>query len=160
MCRRKDSPRPNIRGVLQPTYSNQIGEWQIERLPKLETFGITHKGVEILRELLRSQSYQLIDVAPGSYDYDNLGRLPNGQIVVIDPGAVQKLNYNPAQLAKGGIDLSSENELLVQNNGQSIKFHIDPAQLQELQNSLGFVPVIINIQPMNNVREFLGITDV
>ncbi len=38
------------------------------------------------------------------------------------------------------------------------QFHIDPAMLQQLQNSPGFMPVIINIQPMNNLPEFLGLS--
>ena len=31
--------------------------------------------------------------------------------------------------------------------------------LEQLQNAPGFVPVIINIQPMNDLRLFLGIKD-
>ncbi len=58
---------------------------------------------------------------------------------------------------KGGIDLTSDKALTVQNNGQGIKFHIDPAQLEQLQNAPGFVPVIINIQPMTDIRTFLGL---
>lgn len=67
---------------------------------------------------------------------------------------------NKAMITKsGGIDLTSDKALSVQNNGQGIRFHIDPAQLQELQNAPGFVPVIINIQPLNNLKLFLGIDD-
>ena len=44
-----------------------------------------------------------------------------------------------------------------QNTGEGIKFHLDPAQLAQLQNAEGFVPVIISMQPMVNVRKFLGI---
>ncbi len=57
----------------------------------------------------------------------------------------------------GGIDLTSDTALSVQNNGQSIQFHIDPAQFEQLQNAPGFVPVIINIQPMTNIHTFLGL---
>jgi len=61
---------------------------------------------------------------------------------------------------KGGIDLSPANmNLQTQNGGKAIKFHLDPAQFQQLQNAPGFVPVIINIQPMTNLRMFLGLTD-
>ena len=60
----------------------------------------------------------------------------------------------------GGIDLTPANmNLQTQNNGGSIQFHLDSAQLQQLQNASGFVPVIINIQPMTNLRVFLGLTD-
>ena len=57
---------------------------------------------------------------------------------------------------KGGIDFTTNRTPLeVQNAGEGIKFHIDPAMLQQLQNAPGFVPVIINIQPMTNLTEFL-----
>ena len=63
-----------------------------------------------------------------------------------------------AQGDKGGIDLTPSNmNLQTQNNGGGIKFHLDPAMLQQLQNAPGFVPVIINIQPMTDLREFLGL---
>lgn len=60
---------------------------------------------------------------------------------------------------RGGIDFNS-NKMNLQvkgNKSVGIKFYIDPAQLAQLQNAPGFTPVIINIQPMNNLREFLGI---
>jgi hypothetical protein len=58
----------------------------------------------------------------------------------------------------GGIDLTPANmDLQTQNNGGEIKFHLNPAQLAQLQNAPGFVPVIINIQPINNLRVFLGL---
>ena len=60
----------------------------------------------------------------------------------------------------GGIDLTHINmNLQTQNSGEGIKFHLDPAQLAQLQNAPGFVPVIINIQPMTNLRTFLGLAD-
>jgi len=59
---------------------------------------------------------------------------------------------------KGGIDLTAANmNLQTQSNGGEIKFHLDPAMLQQLQNAPGFVPVIINIQPMTSLRQFLGL---
>jgi len=83
-------------------------------------------------------------------------------------GTVFTVRFRPADNAQliiskkwgpGGIDLTSDKALTVQNNGQGIKFHIDPAMLQQLQNAPGFVPVIISIQPMNNLRQFLGLND-
>ena len=66
-----------------------------------------------------------------------------------------------AQIANpeyGGIDLTPANmHLLTQNNGETIKFHINPAMLKQLQNAPGFVPVIISIQPMTNLRQFLSV---
>ena len=70
-----------------------------------------------------------------------------------------------AQLGKGGIDLTPANMNLqtkmdsrVRGNDKGIQFHIDHAMLQQLQNASGFVPVIINIQPMTDLRQFLGVS--
>ena len=60
-------------------------------------------------------------------------------------------------IRKGGIDLTPANmNLQIQNEGGEIKFHLDPAMLQQLQNAPGFVPVIISVQPMTSLRKFLG----
>ena len=60
---------------------------------------------------------------------------------------------------RGGIDLTSDKALLVKNDvGEGIKFHLDPAVIAQLQNTPGFVPVIINIEPLDDLRLFLGIT--
>ena len=64
------------------------------------------------------------------------------------------------QQTPGGIDLTPANmNLQTRNAGERINFHMDPAMLQQLQNAPGFVPVIINIQPMTNLRVFLGLAD-
>jgi len=56
----------------------------------------------------------------------------------------------------GGIDFNSDKiNLQIQNNVGGIKFHIDPAMLEQLKNTPGFVPVIINIQPMRDLKGFL-----
>ena len=61
---------------------------------------------------------------------------------------------------KGGIDLNAvEKKLQTQNINGEIKFHIDPAMLEQLQNAPGFVPVIIDIQPMTDLRVFLGLQE-
>jgi len=49
----------------------------------------------------------------------------------------------------GGIDLTPSNmNLQTQNSSGEIKFHLDPAQLQQMQNASGFVPVIISVRPL------------
>jgi hypothetical protein len=67
-----------------------------------------------------------------------------------------------AQISKsgkrGGIDFTANRTPLeIQNSGEGIKFHMDAAMLQQLQNAPGFVPVIINIQPLKNLQQFLGV---
>ncbi len=67
-----------------------------------------------------------------------------------------------AASSPGGIDFKSDkvdSAFSVRNSGGAIKFHIDPAMLEQLQNAPGFMPVIINIQPMDNLRLFLGLID-
>jgi tetratricopeptide (TPR) repeat protein len=60
----------------------------------------------------------------------------------------------------GGIDFTANKTPLdIQNSNKGIKFYVDPAILQQLQNVSGFVPVIINIRPVNNITEFLGLND-
>jgi len=66
-----------------------------------------------------------------------------------------------AQLAKdGGIDLtpSTLNVQVKSDDNAGIKFNVDSAMLVRLQNASGFVPVIINIQPAQDLGRFLGIT--
>ncbi|MBF0489351.1 MAG: hypothetical protein HQL15_01865 [Candidatus Omnitrophica bacterium] len=63
-------------------------------------------------------------------------------------------------LKKGGIDFGSDKiNLETRNQGGEIKFHLNPAQLAQLQNVPGFTPVIISIQPMVSLRIFLGLSD-
>jgi len=71
-------------------------------------------------------------------------------------------NKDNAQLSHeyGGIDFTAnKTPLEIQHSGEGIKFHINPAMLAQLQNAPGFVPVIISIQPMINLRQFLGSND-
>ena len=77
------------------------------------------------------------------------------EILITDRAQVVNTN------TEGGIDFKPDkidNAFVAQNNGTGeIKFNIDPAMLQKLQNAPGFVPVIINIQSMTDLRLFLGV---
>jgi len=73
----------------------------------------------------------------------------------MDQGTDEAMS-SPMRGDKGGIDLTSANKSLqTQNAGEAIKFHFDPALLAQLQNAPGFVPVIIRIQPLMDLRKFL-----
>jgi hypothetical protein len=91
---------------------------------------------------------RLVDMlGTGVYNALNSGR-PQAP----DQGGVQD------KAMKGGIDLTPANNVLqTQDAGQSIKFHMDAAKLEQLQNAPGFVPVIINIQPLKSLSAFLGL---
>jgi len=57
----------------------------------------------------------------------------------------------------GGIDLTPANmKLQTQDSNGEMRFHLDLVMLQQLQNAVGFEPVIVNVQQINNVRDFLG----
>ncbi|MDE1921717.1 MAG: GGDEF domain-containing protein [Candidatus Omnitrophica bacterium] len=71
---------------------------------------------------------------------------------------------NPADNAMvatpGGIDLTAGNmPLEIRNAGSGIRLNLDPVQMARLQSAPGFVPVIVNIQPMSDLRGFLGISE-
>ena len=60
----------------------------------------------------------------------------------------------------GGIDLSTINkDLQTKYSNGEIKFHIDPAMLARLKSATGFTPVIVNMRPLRNLPEYLGLTD-
>ena len=64
---------------------------------------------------------------------------------------------SPSSVHRGGIDLTPQlMNLQTQHTAEGIKFHVDPAMLEQLQNASGFVGVIINIQPLKSLKEFLG----
>jgi len=81
-------------------------------------------------------------------------------------GALFPKDSNSA-MVNGGIDFNSNKMNLQVKTGSptgafgddkgGIKFHIDQAMLRQLQDAPGFMPVIIHIQPMTNLRAFLGI---
>lgn len=60
----------------------------------------------------------------------------------------------------GGIDFNPDRvQLELRNSGGAIVFQMDPLQLQQVKDAAGFEPVIVNIQPMPNLRAFLGMGD-
>jgi len=86
--------------------------------------------------------------------------------VVIGPYTEGPKKVEPADEAmnvreKGGIDLTPANmHLKIKNNtSEGIQFHLDPVMLAQLQNAPGFVPVIIDVQPLNDLKSFLGIVN-
>ena len=83
------------------------------------------------------------------------------KLILDNPDAEEKILRKmdkAMNVEKGGIDFTAnKTPLEIQNSGEGIKFKIDPVMLRQLQNTPGFVPVIINIQPMTDLRKFLGI---
>jgi len=78
--------------------------------------------------------------------------MPDGAMAAIDAAEISNSNQ------KGGIDFNPDKlELKIQNNGTQIVFHIDPATLQRMQNASGVLPVIIGIQSLKSLTEFMGV---
>ncbi len=58
----------------------------------------------------------------------------------------------------GGIDFTPERmSLETKGNAAGVDFKFDPAQMTQWRNTAGVTPVIVNIQPMQDLPEFLGI---
>ncbi len=89
-------------------------------------------------------------------------RSPNG---LDKTGDSALLSDNPRinvqrESKRGGIDLTSANNVLqTQNAGEGIKFHLDLAQLAQLQNAQGLTVGSITIQPLKSLSGFLGLAD-
>ncbi|MBF0571124.1 MAG: hypothetical protein HQL12_04565 [Candidatus Omnitrophica bacterium] len=97
----------------------------------------------------------------GTGNYLNVLSNTDGVFVWYDDKMNQPLDKaliaNSAQ--NGGIDLTRDKmNLQVHKERDGIGFSFDPVMLQQLQNVSGFVPVIINIQPMTDLRQFLGLS--
>ena len=101
-------------------------------------------GISYLKQLPQNEapweaSFVALSKMYGSYFIDNSG----------DKASISSLN------PEGGIDLTSDKALTVHNNGQKIKFHLDPAQMVEWQHAPGITFDIVNMHPMINVRAWL-----
>ena len=129
--------------------------WHVDGFPILiSPNGTTERGLHIISAKNRRTDYTI--PLEGAEQLFKL--VPNG-----NGNGVKETRRNAAMVGnaqkEGGIDLTPANmNLQTKNNGDEIKFHLDPAMLQQLQNAPGFVPVIINIQPLKSLQEFLGLT--
>ena len=103
----------------------------------------------------------IVEAHGGSITAANRTDGKTGAVFTVLLGAHDVITSDEAQISylskTGGIDLTSANmNLQTQNNGGAIKFHMDPAMLNQLQNAPGFVPVIISVRPLSDLRQFLG----
>ena len=90
------------------------------------------------------------------------GRIKMNEILEPIYESLERDVKDKAELAQnlGGVDLTPANmNLEIHNAGKGIKFHMNSAMLARLRNAPGFVPVIINIQPLVDLKSFLEIKD-
>jgi len=60
---------------------------------------------------------------------------------------------------KGGIDLNTSGiGIAVKNGDEKVKFLCDPGMLQQLQNASGVTPVIVGIQSLDSLQQFMGVS--
>ena len=69
-----------------------------------------------------------------------------------------------AKKTTGGIDLTPANMNLQTKmtspqagDDSGIKFHINPAMLARLRDAPGFMPVIVSVEPLKDLKRFLGV---
>jgi hypothetical protein len=182
------SPTMAVRGGEEITESNLKARFlrSIKNYVKTDNKEVIDQYLIFLISLIELQSTQefeaqeLLEMAAnysgiGMEQAENLMRYlmsPDVRAQGVDIGGtfesvVGYLRGNAAMLGnKGGIDLNPANMNLqtkmdsrFRGNDKGIKFHLTPAMLAQLQKAPGFVPVIINIQPMNDLRKFLGLND-
>ncbi|MDO8675766.1 MAG: hypothetical protein Q7K71_06610 [Candidatus Omnitrophota bacterium] len=106
-------------------------------------------------------------VKPLSDEHWGLLGVGNENLIVLRDQAIKSVMSK--QSGPGGIDFKSdkvdsafeikrEPEQMGTRNEYMSPF-VDPVMLEQLQNAPGFVPVIINIQPMTDLRMFLGLQE-
>ncbi|NBO18070.1 MAG: hypothetical protein EBV03_02380 [Proteobacteria bacterium] len=78
--------RPAIAQVLQATKSQKLGALRLELLPRLNTRGVELKHIRMLEKGLKENGYRFSDPKP-----ENIGLLPDGTPVILDPGSVDAL---------------------------------------------------------------------
>ncbi len=143
---------PNWSGIVEAVYRDGLPGVIVDltkndgRLGTLKT--------KILKQVWPQE---IPDVLSG-YEMDLDGLLNSiGQNVVNGSDPVIK-DANKAMTATGGIDLSaaSMNAKTRQDGPGQIQFHFDPAQMAQLQNASGLLPVIVSILPLTDLHGFLS----
>jgi len=103
-------------------------------------------GGRPMRDVIQEEIFR---TAPGAYKNH-----------LLDHTLVESNFYGQIQAtaAKGGIDFDpGKMDLSTRDPGEGIAFKTDPAMLAQWQDVPGFVPVIVGIAPMDDLRNFLGI---
>jgi len=79
-----------------------------------------------------------------------------------DKAAVAKSNEGGIDLTPANMDVQIKKEIASSlgstprnDTSEGIKFHLDPAMLEQLQNATGFSPVIVDVRPLKSLSEFL-----
>ncbi len=82
---------------------------------------------------------------------------PSVGVEVIDNAMKSKelpASNDEEQASYGGIDLNTI-ALNISNSGQNIRLNMTPELLENTRNAAGLAPVVINILPLSNLKDFL-----
>ena len=133
---------PNLQSYLQPGYIGPLKG-------KADLYDINGRSVD----LPPSQFVLVLEKQSEAQARDKAQ-------LALNNGRAMNINGATKTSKRGGIDLTPGNmNLQTRNAGEEIKFHMDPVMLRKLQNAPGFVPYIIDIQPLTDLRGFLGIKE-
>ncbi len=91
------------------------------------------------------------------YSSNFWGKVPEYYASVTTPGGIDLTSANMNLQTKMDSRFRGNDSGGFGDDKQGIKFYLDSATLEQLQNAPGFVPVIISVQPMTDLRKFLGI---
>jgi len=87
--------RPKVGEMLQAKETKHIGGWTVEKLPFASAGEVTVGDIAKIKKSLARKGFTLGD------DFaDNLGKLPNGEIKVIDPGAISPVKSGARTLKR------------------------------------------------------------
>jgi len=126
--------------------------------------GVPSEDADRYREKVEPLNREELRIVPSieetQEDYKYLRDLPDEAMDVRKNGGI---DFTPARMDVQ-VKTRSPTEAFGDDkkelgNDIGIKFHLDPAMLRQLQNAPGFVPVIINMQPMHDLRKFLGVPE-
>jgi hypothetical protein len=153
----------------------EIGEYA--QLVTQEQKEKVDRAMDANSELAKTQVPELDHAMTANVFVDpRLAFSPSDHIFLNKIHRLEIVGKNGEKMAKntGGIDLTPAHMNLetemdsrlprqgggFRGNDNGIKFHLDPAMLARLQNALGFVPVIVSVEPLMNLRKFLGAEEI
>jgi hypothetical protein len=94
----------NSPNVIQPIASATVQGLRFQLMPKADTANITEADVQSVSDQLAQEGLMLSD--PGT---DNIGRV-NGRLVVIDPGAVQRMSLQTEGASGSSVNPSKDTQ--------------------------------------------------
>ena len=122
--------------------------------------GISHSGLDgdMFTSIVSFQMIRVSMIREGKdVEFDDPDHPP---IYTQFHNVVMAAQTQPADhaMSPGGIDLDGKRlDIMTKITGTETAFNMDPAMLQRMQNAPGVTPVIMGIQPLDSLSQFLGV---